>query len=184
MDAWVWVVIAVAILVVVGALAWAMSSRRRSGHLQERFGPEYERAVDGSDRRSAERELRERQRRRAELDIRPLSPEARQRYADEWARVQIHFVDGPAEALGEADRLTLQVMRDRGYPMDEFEQRAADLSVDHPDVVEHYRAAHAITVEIERGADDTERMRQGFMHYRALFAELLGAEAVSTTDRS
>src|SRR5215210_5987672 len=145
MDAWVWIVIVVVAVLVLAALAWSVTRRRRSTALQESFGPEYERTVEESDsRRAAERELHERQERREELEIRPLAPGARDRYSRSWEHLQARFVDDPARSVSEADELIQEVMRERGYPVDDFEQRAADLSVNHPELVENYRAAHGI----------------------------------------
>jgi hypothetical protein len=174
MDTWVWIVIVVAAAaVIVLAALWALK-RRRTGELRDRFGPEYERTVESEDgRRAAERELRRREERREELDIKPLTPAARDRYTDSWRDTQARFVDDPGSAVGDADRLVQQVMSERGYPTDDFEQRAADISVDHPEVVEHYRAAHAIAVAHERGDADTEDLRKSLVHYRTLFEELL-----------
>ena len=158
-------------------VAWMAGTKRRTTALQEQFGPEYERTMRMSEtRRDAENELSARRERRAALDIRPLSPSARDRYADAWRDVQAGFVDEPAAALVEANRLVLIVMRERGYPMDEFDQRVADISVDHPDVVEHYRAANAISADAADERMTTEDMRQGIVHYRALFTELLGPD--------
>ncbi|HEX6399976.1 MAG TPA: hypothetical protein VF108_05840, partial [Actinomycetota bacterium] len=149
-------------------------TRNRSQGLQDQFGPEYERAVgETGSRREAEAELLERRTRYEELDIRPLPQDAAEAYAREWQRVQAGFVDEPERSFVEADRLVVAVMRDRGYPMGEFDQRAADVSVDHPDVVEHYRAAHAVALEADRGRAETEDLRQGMVHYRALFEDLL-----------
>lgn len=174
METWVWIVIAVAAVAVLLAIWWAASRSRRTGRLREGFGPEYDRTVDETgSRRRAESELTEREKRHDELDIRPLSPGARDRFADRWSTVQERFVDDPNSALREAHGLVVEVMRERGYPTDDFEQRAADVSVDHPHVVENYRSAHAIT---ERGDADTEDQRQAMVHYRALFDELLEPE--------
>jgi hypothetical protein len=172
---WGWVLIAVgAAVVLIAALAWgAVAARRRRG-LQERFGTEYDRTVaDAPSRREAEAELSEREKRRQELEIRPLAPEARDSYASRWHNTQARFVDEPEEAIGKADRLIQEVMRERGYPVDDFEQRAADLSVDHPEVISNYRAAHGISIASERGKASTEDLRTAMVHYRALFAELL-----------
>lgn len=168
------VVLAVAL---VAALGWILYDRRRSQSLKSRFGPEYGRVVDeADDRRAAESELEARQRRVDKLDIRPLPQAERDRYAATWKTVQAHFVDEPAAAISEADRLIGDVMEAQGYPVADFEQRAADVSVDHPGVVEHYRAAHAIaTTEAEPDATTTtEDLRQAMVHYRALFEDLLG----------
>jgi hypothetical protein len=174
MDTWVWIVIAVALVVVVAALLWAVVTNRRRKELQEGFGPEYERTVaDAPSRREAEAELRERQDRRDEFDIRPLSPDARERYTREWETTQAKFVDDPEGAIRDADDLIQSVMRERGYPVEDFDQRAADLSVDHPDVVENYRQGHDLARRTVRGEGDTESLRQALVHYRALFAELV-----------
>jgi hypothetical protein len=173
MDAWVWILIAVvvvAILVLV-LVAWLQARRRR---LQKTFGPEYERALaDAPSRREAEAELEERRERRDELDIRPLPPEAAERYGHEWQGVQARFVDEPVEATRDADRLVQRVMSDCGYPMDEFESRADLISVDHPTVVQNYREAHAIYLDYDRGEASTEDLRQAMVHYRSLFDELV-----------
>jgi hypothetical protein len=168
--------IVVIVLIVLGALL-VSRRRQRSQQLRERFGPEYERTVDeAGDRRAAEKELAERQERRSKLHIVPLAPDARARYRQAWTAAQAKFVDNPAAATREADLLVTSVMRDRGYPMEDFEQRAADVSVDHPEVVEHYRAAHAISKANDNGAATTEDLRQALTHYRALFQELLDEE--------
>jgi hypothetical protein len=178
MDTWVWIVIAAAVVVAVLLVAaFAIGGRRRRG-LQERFGPEYDRTVEGSgDRRAAEKELREREERHEELDIRELTPAARDRYFEEWRAVQVRFVDAPAQAVTEADHLVQQVMRDRGYPVDDFDTRADAISVDHPHVVENYRVAHGVWAANERGEATTEDLRQSLVHYRSLFEELLGRGA-------
>lgn len=174
MPNWAWVVIVIAVLVVIAIVFWALTARRRSERLRERYGAEYDRTVrQEGRRRDAESELERREEKRRRLDIVPLAPEARDRYVESWREIQARFVDEPASALVEADRLVEQVMRDRGYPMDDFDQRAADVSVDHPDVVENYRAGHAISVANERGDASTEDLRQAVIHYRALFEQLL-----------
>jgi hypothetical protein len=174
MPTWAWIIIVAAVILIVLAAVWAYTQSRRRRQLADRFGPEYERAVEErGDRRGAERELSERERQRERLDIIPLSSEARDRYSDSWRSVQTRFVDDPSAAVGEADRLVTDVMRERGYPIDDFDQRAADISVDHPDVVENYRAGHELYLKEDRGDADTEDLRQAFVHYRALFAELL-----------
>jgi hypothetical protein len=184
MATWVWIVIAVAVVVVLALIVAAASRSRRRRQLQEGFGPEYDRTVESTgDRREAERELQQRQERRQQLDIRELSPAARQRYADSWRDVQTRFVDDPGSSVGEADRLVQTVMSERGYPTDDFEQRAADVSVDHPHVVDHYRAAHTVWAANERGEASTEDLRQALVHYRALFDELLGGAADTPLSR-
>jgi hypothetical protein len=181
----VWIIVAIVVIAAAAALGYTAMQRRRSQQLQQRFGPEYERTVEerGGDRREAESELQERFARREQFEVRELDPEARGRYAARWKQAQAHFVDQPAAAIAEADALVMEVMRDRGYPVaDEFDQRAADVSVDHPDVVEHYRAAHGISTRATHGDAGTEDLRQAMVHFRALFAELLGAEEPHPTE--
>jgi hypothetical protein len=174
MPVWAWILIGVGAAVVVAAVAAAAFFRRRTGRLRERFGPEYDRTVEErGDRRRAEVELAERERRRDELTLRPLTEAARSRYVEAWRAVQTRFVDEPNMAVRDADLLVTAVMMDRGYPMDEFEGQAAVVSVDHPEVVECYRAAHATADASERGEASTEDLRQAFRNYRKLFEELL-----------
>ena len=176
MPTWAWVLIAVGAVVLVALLAVAFLMRRRTDRLRTRFGPEYERTVQSRGRRGAEAELDSRLERREQLDIRPLSAAAREHYRESWTRVQAEFVDDPAEAIGGADQLVRSAMSERGYPMDDFEQRAADISVDHPQVVENYRSAHGVferTGTTGSTEESTEELRRAFVHYRALFAELL-----------
>jgi hypothetical protein len=170
MDTWVWIVLAVIVLAAVALIAAATMRKRRSEQLREGFGPEYDRVVeDTGDRRAAERELSERRKRHEELDIVSLSDGVRARYAEEWRQVQARFVDEPEAAVRDADQLVQRVMSDRGYPVaDDFERRAADVSVDYPDVVENFRDGHRLA-----GASDTEALRQAMVHFRSLFAELL-----------
>ena len=170
MDTWVWIVLAVVVLAVLALAAAAVARKRRSEQLRDGFGPEYDRVVeDTGDRREAERELAQRQKRHDELEIVPLSDNVRARYAEEWRQVQARFVDEPEPAVAQADGLVQRVMSDRGYPVaDDFERRAADVSVDHPVVVENFREGHRLA-----GAGDTESLRQAMVHYRALFEELL-----------
>jgi hypothetical protein len=186
MPAWAWVLIViVAVIVVAAALAGTMM-RRRSSHLQSTFGPEYDRTLEQSgSRREAESELAEREKRRKQLDIHPLSAEARDAYAERWRQASAGFVDSPASAVSQADTLVIEVMRDRGYPMDDFEQRAADVSVDHPEVVERYREGHRLSLLAARGSASTEDLRQAMQHYRGLFDELLqpAADEPTTSDR-
>ena len=145
---WVLVIVVVVLLAVVGVLAYR---QRRSAQLREGFGPEYDRVVgERGDQRAGEAELRERRERRRSYDIKPLGAAARDRYAERWKAAQAKFVDQPASALTDADALLGEVMRERGYPVEDFEQQAADVSVDHPEVVENYRKAHAIHAERKR----------------------------------
>jgi hypothetical protein len=168
------VIAIVVVVLLLALLAFFAGRQRRSRRLQDRFGPEYDRTVEqAGDRRTAEAELQERAERRQQLEIVALEPEARTRYIEAWRNTQAQFVDEPAEATREADRLITSVMRDRGYPVDDFEQRAADISVDHPQVVDDYRAAHAIAAANDRSEASTEDLRQALVHYRSLFEELL-----------
>jgi hypothetical protein len=172
-----WVLIAVVVLVVIGVVAWSMTRKKRSARLREHFGPEYERTVDElGEQRSAEAELIAREKNRKKLDIVELSPEARNEHAATWRKVQAEFVDAPSDAVGRAERLVTRVMRERGYPIDDFDQRASDISVDHPDIVDNYRSAHSIYRSQQDGQIETEAARQAFVHYRALFDRLLGSE--------
>lgn len=175
MDDWVWIVLALVLLIAVAAAVVLGSRQRRSRTLQKGFGPEYERVVEETgDRREAERELQDRKERIEELDIRPLPEETRSRYAEEWRLVQARFVDEPETAVVEADTLVQRVMAERGYPVaDDFERRAADVSVDYPDVVENFREGHRLVEEHERGGGDTESLRRAMVHFRSLFDELL-----------
>jgi hypothetical protein len=169
---WVLVGVVVVLLVVVGLL---LARQRQSRQLKQGFGPEYQRTVEQhGDQRSAEKELRDRRRRVQKFEIRPLDPSSRERYTERWGATQRNFVDEPVAAVGEAHALVQEVMRERGYPVDEdFEQRAADISVDHPELVENYRAAHQISLDARNGQASTEQLRQSMVHYRALFEDLL-----------
>lgn len=169
-------VLVIAVVVLLGIVAWLTIQRQKTQQLRTRFGREYDRAVEAAgSRRDAETDLANRARRVEEFDIRPLDPADRQRYADEWRRLQGRFVDDPTGAIRGADDLINQVLEARGYPMEDFGRRVDDLSVDHGDVVEHYRVAHRIA-EQTRGVAmaDTESLRQALVHYRALFTSLLG----------
>jgi hypothetical protein len=175
MDAWVWIVIAVVAVLVIAVVAYAGYSARRRRELRTDFGPEYDRTLESAgSRREAESELRERVTRHDEFDLRELDRDERQRYLRAWDGLQARFVDEPAGAIREADDLIQDVMRARGYPVDDFDQRAADLSVDHPTVVENYRGAHTIARRAHAGDATTEELRRGVVHYRALFEELVG----------
>ena len=168
------IVVAVVAGLAIVAAAWMYMQKRRTEQLRSKFGPEYERAVEtGGDRRNAESMLEERQKRVEKLDIRPLANEDRQRFQEAWIREQARFVDDPQGAVEEADTLIGEVMRARGYPVGDFDQRAADISVDHPMVVENYRIAHEIALRDRRGEASTEHLRKALVHYRALFEEIL-----------
>jgi len=188
MDTWVWIVVGVVVAIVVLGVFASVLRTRRSRSLQDRFGREYDRTVDkAGGRREAEQELRKREQRHDELELRPLSADAREWYLRQWQVTQGRFVDDPTGAVSEADNLVQQAMRDRGYPVDDFEQRAADISVEHPELVEKYRTANGIARASERGEASTEDLRHSVRHYRALFVELLEvddeAEDASTRDR-
>ncbi|MEV5963733.1 hypothetical protein AB0L70_18335 [Kribbella sp. NPDC051952] len=173
MDTVLTIVIIVVVVLAAAALVF-MYQRKRSEQLHKRFGPEYERSLEESgDRRSAERDLRERERRVSKLDIVPLSAQSAQLYREEWAKIQQSFVDRPAEAVADADQLVLRMMRETGYPVDEFDQRVNDISVDHPDVASHYRDAHRVAVAQAQGETDTEELRQAVTSYRSLVDALL-----------
>lgn len=171
----VWIVVAVVVIIAIVVVAAVSSRKARTARLHRRFGPEYERTLrESGDRSDAERELAAREARVKRFHIEELPAGARTRYMEEWRTVQTRFVDEPKAAVVEADHLVENVMRDRGYPVENFEQRAADLSPDHPVVVQNYRAAHAIASRGERGEVDTEDLRQAMVHYRSLFTDLLG----------
>ena len=175
---WIAVAVVVVALLIIGAVMW--SRRRRSEHLREHFGHEYDRTVDAAGNRTkAEADLLKREKRVEKLHIRPLEPSERREFADRWTEVQARFVDDPARAVAFADALLADVMKARGYPVSDFEQRAGDISVDHPVVVEHYHKGHEIALRHQRGEASTEDLRQAMIHYRALFDNLVGAEAPS-----
>ncbi len=188
MPVYGWVLIAVGVAAVCGLVVWQALAQQRTRRLRGRFGPEYERTVDSSEsKRQAEEELASRETRREQLEIRPISGAARARYLEDWQAVQAQFVDDPAGAVTRADSLIQAVMADRGYPVDDFEQRAADISVDHPDVVENYREGHRLYQRSSAGNGSTEELRQAMRHYRALFDELVqptAADAGAATDES
>jgi hypothetical protein len=172
------VVVVVVLLLVVGAV---LLSRRRG--LRARFGPEYDRVVSEQDGRAAgERELRDRERRHTELDLRPLDPSSRERYVAAWEEIQLHFIDAPNQAVGQADVLVTELIAERGYPAGEFDQQVADLSVEHPHPLDQYREAHDIHQASERSEAATEQLRQALVHYRALFTDLLGTDPVRHSD--
>jgi hypothetical protein len=171
-------IVAVAVVVLVVAIAaWAYTSRRQRVSLRERFGPEYERTVEavGADR--ADSVLRERTERVSRFNLHTLSHQQADAFAREWRRIQARFVDDPDGAVGEADQLVTQVMTARGYPLEDFDRRAADLSVDHPVVVQNYRTARTLALRRQQGHAGTEEMRQAVVNYRALVNELLQVDA-------
>jgi hypothetical protein len=176
--------VVLAAIVVAGLLMWSFMKQRRSDALKERFGPEYDHLAKERGLTKAERELDRRAKRVEKLTLRPLPASDRDRYVDLWKAEQARFVDDPRSAIHEADHLVEEVMRRRGYPVGDFDQRAADISVDHPHVVENYRAAHAIAVRLERGNAATEDLRQAMIHYRTLFEDLLDDRGTPLTARA
>jgi len=175
MPTWEWICIAaVGVLVVVAAIVAIsmVSFRIKTKRLKQHYGSEYERLVsDTGSEKGAVRELATRERKRGKLEIVPLTPSALSDFAGRWQKVQAGFVDSPATAVGVADRLVTEVMRQRGYRVDDFDQRAADISVDHPEIVENYRVAHGVHISPQHA--NTEQQREAFLHYRALFEKLL-----------
>jgi len=166
------IVIIIAVIAIAFAL-WMFVEKRRTQRLRTQFGSEYDRMVQSSGRRRAETELERRTKRVEKFQIRKLSAEEQARFAESWRQEQAHFVDDPRSAVENADRLVGEVMRARGYPVGEFDRRAADLSVDHPRVVENYRLAHEIALRDSRGQATTEDLRRAMVYYRALFEDLL-----------
>jgi hypothetical protein len=166
--------VAIAIAVALAAFFFFRHYRdKRARHIREHFGPEYSRLAEEKGTVAAEKELAVREKRAAKFEIRPLSAEDRRRFISGWQEAQKAFVDDPKGSLSAADELIAKVMAARGYPVQDFEQRAADLSVDHPIVVQHYRAAHGIALRHSNGQTTTEDLRQAMIHYRALFDDLL-----------
>jgi hypothetical protein len=172
------IILAVIVAFIIGGLLGAAFNRqRRTKRLQEKFGPEYERTLNEiGDRRQAEHELEARLDHVKTLDIRPLSAEETERYTNQWRATQAEFVDEPLGALQKADRIIREVMKAKGYPVEDFEQRAADISVDYPDLVVDYRELHLIAVKEEREEVSTEEMRKAMVHGRALFENLVNKE--------
>jgi hypothetical protein len=174
-------IIVIAIIVIAALAAGYLLVRRRN--LQQRFGPEYDRVVsEAGSRTEAEKELRARERRHAELDLRPLSPEARSNYLSEWEEVQALFLDNPEEAARTGDELVTRLVADRGYPTGDFDEQLAELSVEHAHTLDRYREAHDIVQRHGRGEASTEELRQALVHYRALFAELVGEDPTPGSD--
>ena len=179
-------VIALAVLVGVAVLAlvlWAAVRRQRTAKLRDTFGSEYDRTVEGADkRREAERELADRKAMHDELELRPLAPASRQRYMTAWGALQTRFVDTPVLALHEADELVTALMAERGYPTEDFDTRARLLSVEHTEVLDGYRSAHSIASDSRQGSADTEQVRQAMLGFRSVFEDLLHDERDSTID--
>lgn len=181
MEAWQWVVLVAAVVIVLMLVIWALSRSRKRARVLQGFGPEYDRAVQRhGDKRAAEHDLVDRARRRERLEIHPLSNEARIRYAERWRAVQARFVDQPEAAIGEADTLLDQVMRDRGYPIESIDETTELVSVDHPHVIENYRAARAVRANSASRMATTEDLREALLRYRSLFDELLSDQPATT----
>jgi cytoskeletal protein RodZ len=180
------IIIVVLVLVIIGAiLGLVFARRRRYEQLHDQFGPEYDHTVQTlGDEKKAQTELEGRQKHVKTLDILPLSASERGRYLADWAAVQSKFVDEPGQAIVAADRLIIEVMQLRAYPVSDFEQRAADISVTYPALVSNYRAAREIAVKNEQHQADTEELRQAMIYYRSLFDELLGTKAVLEEEKS
>jgi hypothetical protein len=174
------IIIAVVVLVIVGAVLGAVFTRRnRSVRFHDRFGSEYDHTVQTlGDEKKAQTELEKRQKHVDTLDIRPLSANEHARYLADWAAVQSKFVDEPGQAIVDADRLIMEVMQVRAYPVSDFDQRAADVSISYPALVGNYRAARVIALKNKENKADTEELRQAMIHYRSLFEELLVTDAI------
>jgi len=172
--AWLWLLIALIAVVVIVAIVMRMARAKRTASLRDRFGPEYDlRVSEVGDRRAGEAELRDVAKRRQALEVHPLTDAARARFAERWLVVQSNFVDQPDQAVAEADSLVAEVMRERGYPVDDFDERIDMVAVDHPAVAEHYRAGHALFLRNEQRMASTDDLRQALLHYRSLFEDLL-----------
>jgi hypothetical protein len=170
------IMLAAVVILVIAVLAWVYVQKRRSrtADLREKFGPEYDRAVRAhGGERKAEGKLEDREKRVEKLKIRDLDPIEHQRFSNQWESVQSRFVDSPKGAVTEADDLVSSLMKARGYPVSDFDQRAADISVDHPRVVENYRSAHEIALRPGKHEATTEDLRTAMIHYRSLFEELV-----------
>jgi hypothetical protein len=169
------IALAVAVILIIAVLVLLYMRKRRSttANLRKKFGPEYNRAVrvHGTERK-AEAKLEDREKRVEKLNLRDLDPMERERFTKQWESVQSRFVDSPKGAVAEADDLVSSLMKVRGYPVSDFDQRAADISVDHPRVVENYRSAHEIALRVGKDGSTTEELRTAMIHYRSLFEEL------------
>ena len=177
------VLVVIGVLVVLGLIGAIVSRMQRTRRLQERFGPEYDRTINEvGDKRQAERELENRLEHVRKLDIRPLSADEMDRFTSEWQVTQAEFVDAPLAALRKADQLLSEVMKTRGYPMEDFEQGVADISVDFPDLVVDYRGLHLIATKGNQEDVTTEEMRKAMLHARALFEKLVKNERTVEVD--
>jgi hypothetical protein len=174
LDTQSWIILAAVVALGLVAIGAWFYRRKQSHNLQERFGPEYGRTLNElGGRTKGESELKAREKRVERLDILPLAPPEAARFTEAWRALQSRFIDNPKGVVVEAEQLVRELMEKRGYPMGDFERRAGDISVDHPDVVANYRSAQAIAVRDQRGSADTEELRRAVVHYRALFDELL-----------
>ncbi len=184
MSPTVTIILIIVILVVLAAIVYGVQVGRRK-KLQSTFGPEYDRVVaDSGSRTEAEKELREREKRHAELELKPLSPESQAKYSAAWEEVQIQFVDNPAQAVGTADELVTRLIAERGYPTGDYDEKLVNLSVEHAGTLQHYRQAHEISERNKNGEASTEDLRQALVHYRALFADLLGTNPVAASSET
>jgi hypothetical protein len=178
------IILIVVVLVIVAAIVFGIQASRRR-QLQETFGPEYDRVVaDTGNRSDGEKELREREKRHAEFELKALSTESKATYSNAWEEVQIDFVDHPEQAVATADDLVTRLIDERGYPTAGYDDQLANLSVDHARTLGHYRDAHAISLRSQKGEASTEDLRQALVHYRALFADLLGTDPLTTSPNS
>lgn len=178
------IILIVVVLVIVAAIVFGIQASRRR-QLQETFGPEYDRVVaDTGSRSDGEKELREREKRHAEFELKALSTESKATYSNAWEEVQIDFVDHPEQAVATADDLVTRLIDERGYPTAGYDDQLANLSVDHARTLGHYRDAHAISLRSQKGEASTEDLRQALVHYRALFADLLGTDPLTTSPNS
>jgi FtsZ-interacting cell division protein ZipA len=178
------IVVALCVVAIVVVAAWTFSRRRRTERLHRRFGPEYEHAIANlGDRRQAEAELSDREKRAKSLQTRSLSREEVERFSEAWQGVQTRFVDQPTEAITDAENLVIEVMQARGYPAVDVEQRVDYLSVDHPRAAQNYRVAHGITQKTKSQEATTEDLRQAMTYYRELFNELLGTKVQERLQR-
>jgi hypothetical protein len=175
LDTQTWIILAAAVLLGLVAIgAWLYTRRKQSHRLQQHFGPEYDRTVSElGGRTKGESDLKAREKRVERLEILPLAPSEAARFTEAWRALQSRFVDNPKGVVVQAEQVVRELMEKRGYPMGDFERRAGDISVDHPDVVANYRSAQAIALREQKGMADTEELRKAVVHYRALFDELL-----------
>jgi hypothetical protein len=185
MSTIIMVVVAVVVVALIAGAVFFAWNQARTQRLRRQFGPEYDRVVDShQNRREAEHDLLEREQRHQELDIRPLEPRARELYREQWTHIQEQFVDTPETAVEQADRLVITVMSERGYPMQDFDVRVTYLSVEHGRMLDHYRLGHEISAKAGHKEASTEELRQGMVHYRALFEDLLsvpGQDSATTS---